>query len=90
MEKGGVDTSAELEYERANTKSKQFNFGATAIGTGAAAGATIGALAGSSVPIVGTLIGAGVGGLLGVGAGLLGFGDNEDEVLAQAKLENDI
>lgn len=90
IEKGGVDTSAELEYERANTKSKQFNFGATTIGTGAAAGATIGALAGSSVPIVGTLIGAGVGGLLGVGAGLLGFGDNEDEVLAQAKLENDI
>ena len=90
MEKGGVDTAAELEYERANTKSKQFNFGATAIGTGAAAGATIGALAGSSVPILGTAIGAGVGGLIGLGAGLLGFGDNEDEVLAQAKLENDI
>lgn len=89
-EKSGVDTAAELEYERANTKSKQFNFGATAIGTGAAAGATIGALAGSSVPILGTAIGAGVGGLIGLGAGLLGFGDNEDEVLAQAKLENDI
>ena len=90
VEKGGVDTAAELEYERANTKSKQFNFGATAIGTGAAAGATIGALAGSSVPILGTAIGAGVGGLLGLGAGLLGFGDNEDEMLAQAKLTNDV
>lgn len=89
-EKGGVDTNAELEYERANTKSKQANLMGTTIGTGA----SIGGVVGSVVPGLGTLIGTGLGaavGALGGGlASLFGFGDNEDEVLAEAKLIDDI
>lgn len=89
-EKGGVDTNAELEYERANTKSKQANLMGTTIGTGA----SIGGVVGSVVPGLGTLIGTGLGaavGALGGGlASLFGFGDNEEDILAEAKLTNDV
>jgi hypothetical protein len=49
---------------------------------------------GTVVPGIGNLIGTVGGGLIGGAIGgvasLLGFGDNEDEVLAQAKLTNDV
>ena len=89
-EYGGVDQQAELQYERAQRRSKDLNFAATSIGTGAAAGATIGALAGSSVPVLGTAIGA-AGGLIVGGLGsLLGLFDNSEEIEKETKMLADV
>lgn len=82
---GGVNLSNELDYARAQRRSRNLNFTASAIGTGASAGALIGSLAasgaaaGSIAPGIGTAIGAGVG-LLGGGiAYLAGLGKTEEE-----------
>lgn len=89
-QRGSVNAGAELDYARATKRAKQLNFGATSIGTGLAAGATIGAIAGSEVPIVGTLIGGAAGALIGGAAAALGFGDTEDDVKNQMDLIADI
>lgn len=89
-QRGGVNAGAELDYARATKIAKQLNFGATSIGTGLAAGATIGAIAGSEVPIVGTLIGGAAGALIGGAAAALGFGDTEEEVQKQMDLIKDV
>ena len=78
----GVNAGQELDYERANARSKQLGFGVNAIGTGASLGGLIGsaAAAGSSAGPIGSAIGAGAGLLLGVLGSLLGWGNNEEEV----------
>lgn len=89
-EKGGVDTNAELAYERANTAAKQTNLIASSAGTGASIGGVIGTIVPGIGNLIGTVGGGLIGGAIGGVASLLGFGDNEDEVLAQAKLTNDV
>ena len=89
-QRGGVNAGAELDYARATKRAKQLNFGATSIGTGLAAGATIGAIAGSEVPVIGTLIGGAAGALIGGAAAALGFGDTEEEVQKQMDLIKDV
>ena len=81
---GGVNVGNELNYAKAQRRSRNLNFTASAIGTGASAGALIGSLAatgaaaGSVAPGIGTAIGAGVG-LLGGGiAYLAGLGNTEE------------
>lgn len=89
-EKGGVDVGAELAYERANTAAKQTNLIASSVGTGASIGGVLGTVVPGLGNLVGTIGGGLIGGAIGGVASLLGFGDNEDEVLAQAKLTNDV
>lgn len=74
----GVDSSAELEYERQNKSNKQLGLIADTTGFGASLG--------SIVPGVGTLLGGALGFIGGGIASLLGFGDNEDEI--QEQLDN--
>lgn len=74
----GVDSSAELEYERQNKSAKQLGLIADTTGFGASLG--------SIVPGVGTLLGGALGFIGGGIASLLGFGDNEDEI--QEQLDN--
>ena len=76
-EYGGLDKSAELKYENANKMSKQINNLVSWTGEGA----TIGSL----FPGWGTLIGAGVGALIGGVTNLAGFGDNTKEVKEQMR-----
>ena len=76
-EYGGLNTGAELRYETANTRSKQLNNLLSWTGEGA----TIG----SFFPGWGTLIGAGIGALVGGVTNVAGFGDNEDEVRQQMR-----
>lgn len=80
-EYSGINANAERQYEDAQRKAKQLNFGISAMGTGA----SIGGLIGSSVPFLGTAIGAGAGALLGGIASLFGFGDNSDEIEEQMR-----
>ena len=89
-EKGGVDIGAELAYERANTAAKQTNLIASSAGTGASIGGVIGTIFPGIGNIAGTIGGGLIGGAIGGVASLLGFGDNEDETLAEAKLTNDV
>lgn len=70
-EYGGLNTSAELRYDKANTRSKQLNNLLSWTGEGA----TIG----SFWPGAGTLIGAGVGALIGGITNVAGFGNTETE-----------
>lgn len=78
---GGVNRNAELNYARAQRLNKNLDFTTTAIGTGAAIG--------SFWPGAGTAIGAGIGGLIGLSANLLGFGDTEEETNKQMDLLTD-
>lgn len=80
--RGGVNRSSELDYARAQKLNKNLNFTTSAIGTGAAIG--------SFFPGAGTAIGAGIGGLVGLGANLLGFGDTEEETRRQMDLLTDV
>lgn len=80
--RGGVNRSSELDYARAQKLNKNLNFTTSAIGTGAAIG--------SFFPGAGTAIGAGFGGLVGLGANLLGFGDTEEETRRQMDLLTDV
>ena len=89
-EKGGVDIGAELAYERANTAAKQTNLIASSAGTGASIGGVIGTVVPGIGNLIGTVGGGLIGGAIGGVASLLGFGDNEDEMLAEAKLTNDV
>ena len=89
-EKGGVDIGAELAYERANTAAKQTNLIASSAGTGASIGGVIGTVVPGIGNLIGTVGGGLIGGAIGGVASLLGFGDNEDETLAEAKLTNDV
>ena len=77
---------AELDYAKAQKTSKNVNNTIGAIGTGAAAGAVIG----SSVPVLGTAIGAGVGALYGLGSWLFGFGDTYEDTVNEFKKTQDI
>ena len=89
-EKGGVDIGAELAYERANTAAKQTNLIASSAGTGASIGGVIGTVVPGIGNIIGTVGGGLIGGAIGGIASLLGFGDNEEDMLAEAKLTNDV
>lgn len=90
-ERGGLDSGAELSYERQNTKSKQLGLTMDAVGLGASAGGLVGgtALAGSVGGPLGMAIGAGLGLLAGGIASLFGFGDNEDEIREQMEILGD-
>ena len=88
----GVNAGQELDYERANARSKQLGFGVNAIGTGASLGGLLGSAGALGTSIggpIGSAIGAGVGLLLGGLGSLLGWGDNEEEVQRQIQLTND-
>lgn len=76
-EYGGLNKSAELRYENANKTSKQINNLVSWTGEGA----TIGSL----FPGWGTLIGAGIGALIGGVTNLAGFGDNTKAVKEQMR-----
>lgn len=89
-EKGGVDIGAELAYERANTAAKQTNLIASSAGTGASIGGVIGTVVPGIGNLIGTVGGGLIGGAIGGVASLLGFGDNEEDILAEAKLTNDV
>ncbi len=89
-EKGGVDIGAELAYERANTAAKQTNLIASSAGTGASIGGVIGTVVPGIGNLIGTVGGGLIGGAIGGIASLLGFGDNEEDILAEAKLTNDV
>lgn len=89
-EKGGVDIGAELAYERANTAAKQTNLIASSAGTGASIGGVIGTVVPGIGNFIGTVGGGLIGGAIGGVASLLGFGDNEEDILAEAKLTNDV
>ena len=80
LQYGNVDAEKERDFESANRRAKEFNFGATTLGTGLAAGATIGSLFGSGVPVVGTLIGGGVGALLGGLGAATGIFNNQEDI----------
>lgn len=84
-----VNKALELSYERENAKSKQANFLLSSIGTGA----SVGGLAGTFLPgignVVGTVGGAIIGALGGIGAKIFGLGDNEEDVKKQIMLAQD-
>lgn len=90
-QRGGVNMGAELDYARAAKRAKQLNFGATSLGTGLTAGATIGSLLGTAgFPILGTAIGGIAGAGVGLLASALGFGDTEEEIEKQGDVIKDV
>ena len=77
----GVNAGQERAYEKASARSKQLNFGMSALGTGASIGSFFGP--------IGTGIGAAAGLLLGGLGSLFGWGDNSEEIERITRLTND-